>query len=269
MPYSWITDGTRYVLHPPSYDSIAAALDATARTYHRRLLVACRGGRPGVRRKGRDHGRPRAGLPDVGRAARRRARVLVGDVRLRDRRRARPSAHERAVQLRRSRPVRGASVGSTSSTRFGRFAPDADIEVERLAVTPEQIVELDCRPGRRKRADTRPDGMATPSRWTPSRRPRLRTILDAAIAAYVDEHELEVLLTVEREERELLTALAGQHRPGGGAAVKKHVRRSSPSRRRARPRSAPRWPRSSSSSRCRWPSGRRHVGDARLPGHRT
>jgi hypothetical protein len=37
MPYGWITDGTRYRQHPNTFSGIGAALEYSARTYHKAL----------------------------------------------------------------------------------------------------------------------------------------------------------------------------------------------------------------------------------------
>jgi hypothetical protein len=92
---------------------------------------------------------------------------------------------------------------------------DGEVPVycERLAVTPEQIVEMDLPTRPTKKSDTRSAGFAGESVEVdaiPS--PTLRTLVRDAIEEYVDEDQLAVLQMAERSERDVLRRIAGEYR---------------------------------------------------------
>jgi hypothetical protein len=93
--------------------------------------------------------------------------------------------------------------------RLGEFGVDFTLEM--LAVTPGQIEawQLPSRPT--KRTDTRSRGFAARSvELDAVPPPQLRDLVDAAITAHVDHQKLDVLLTYEKEERELLRRLTNR-----------------------------------------------------------
>ena len=89
------------------------------------------------------------------------------------------------------------------------FAPDAQLRVERIAVTPEQIAEhgLPTRPGKGK--DPQADGFAREhgegcvelDAMPPG---TLRSLVRASIERHMDPERLRVMKMAEREERDLL-----------------------------------------------------------------
>jgi hypothetical protein len=108
---------------------------------------------------------------------------------------------------------------------LARFADELDPEeafdematFERVAVTPAQIgsLNLQTRPTKRNPRDYRAKrfvGDSVEVDAIPAR--RLRAIAAACIEQHVDQHELEVLRTVEAEERAGLMALVIPHRDG-------------------------------------------------------
>jgi hypothetical protein len=99
------------------------------------------------------------------------------------------------------------------------FAPDADIEFERVAVRPEQIIEwrLPTRPT--KKTDSRSTSFEGESVEVDAIEPaRLRQIVRACIEQHVDRQALSVLEAAERSERELFSRLIEQL--GGGAMTR-------------------------------------------------
>ena len=96
------------------------------------------------------------------------------------------------------------------SRKVYEFAPLGLVEFERLAVTEEQIDELDLPTRPTKGKDTRAAGFrggsvevdAIPSSV-------LRSIVENAITRHIDDHALELTRMVENEERELLDQMIG------------------------------------------------------------
>jgi hypothetical protein len=99
------------------------------------------------------------------------------------------------------------------------FAPDAEIEFERVAVRPEQIVEwrLPTRPT--KKTDSRSKSFEGESVEVDAIEPaRLRQIVRGCIEKHVDRQALAVLRVAERNEREHFARLIEEL--GGGATTR-------------------------------------------------
>jgi hypothetical protein len=95
------------------------------------------------------------------------------------------------------------------------FAPWADLHFERVAVTPEQIVEWQLPTRPTKRTDTRSKGFIGESVEVDAIPPEeLRRLVDDSIAQHIDAHQLHVLEVAEAEERGLLEKLAGKGSKG-------------------------------------------------------
>ena len=96
----------------------------------------------------------------------------------------------------------------------GEFVDDeVPVTCQRLAVTPEQIEEMDLPTRPTKTSDTRAAGFTGESVEVdaiPS--PTLRAIVRAAIEQYVDHDQLAILKEAEHSERDLLRRIAGEHR---------------------------------------------------------
>ena len=85
------------------------------------------------------------------------------------------------------------------------------ITFERLAVTPEQITELDLPTRPTKNTDTRARNFAGGSVEVDAiPAPTLRTIVSDAIEQHIDPHALRQTRLVEESERTYLLALAGR-----------------------------------------------------------
>lgn len=93
-----------------------------------------------------------------------------------------------------------------------RYAPDADIRMERLAVTEAQIEAMTLPTRPTKKTDPRAKGFEGESVEVEAIPPdQLRSLVDAAVVARVDPHELEVVRLAEEDERRALDLLAADH----------------------------------------------------------
>lgn len=93
------------------------------------------------------------------------------------------------------------------------FVPWAAVEFQRIAVTPEQIVELDLPTRPTKGTDTRASGFVGESVEVDAiPASMLRSIVRAAIEQHIDPDALRLTQVVEQSEREVLTSLAGDLR---------------------------------------------------------
>lgn len=89
------------------------------------------------------------------------------------------------------------------------FAPDADLEFERVAVTLEQIEEFKLQTRPTKRTDSRARNFTGESVEVDAIPPAsLREMVSDCITQHVDESAYQVLLQAERSEREVLMSLA-------------------------------------------------------------
>lgn len=212
IPYSWITDGTRYVVRPNTWDDLDEALHYTAAAYRRALWVnqevdvqvftekdAIRGVIEPVTREW-----------DVPLG------ILRGFV-------SESFAWEVAESLSKwKRTVMyqlgdhdpsGVAAWTDFEKKVRGFRPDADVVFERIAVTPEQIAmfELPTRPT--KRSDTRAAKFEGESVEVDAIPPStLRSIVREAIEQHIDEHELRLTRSVEQSEKAILHTMIGSVR---------------------------------------------------------
>ncbi len=90
------------------------------------------------------------------------------------------------------------------------FAPDAEIEFKRVAVTREQIESMKLTTRPTKRTDSRAKGFIGESVEVDAIPPKvLRGIVSDCITRHVDERAHEALLLAERNERSMLLSLIG------------------------------------------------------------
>lgn len=90
------------------------------------------------------------------------------------------------------------------------FAPAADLTFERIAVTPEQIVQWDLPTRPTKKSDTRSAGFVGESVEVDAiPAERLRTLVEAAITQHIDEDQFRLTTSVEQSERAILTSIVG------------------------------------------------------------
>jgi hypothetical protein len=89
------------------------------------------------------------------------------------------------------------------------FAPDAEVIFERLAVTPEQIVELSLPTRPTKQTDSRAsrfEGESVEVDAIPST--VLRSLVREAIVQHIDEDQFDITLAAEQSERAILSRMA-------------------------------------------------------------
>ena len=209
LPYSWITDGTRYILKPRSWTELDEMLADAAASYRRMLW----------------HNQ----LVDVQMFTEKDAitGVISGvtaewDVPLGVLRGY--SSESFAWSVAESLPTwkptimyqlgdhdpSGVDAWRNFADKVAAFAPDADVRFERLAVLPEQIELWDLATRPTKRTDTRAAGFVGGSVEVDAIAPSmLRTIVRDAIEQHIDPASLALTRSVEASERDLLTDLIG------------------------------------------------------------
>lgn len=211
MPYQWITDSTRWMRRPKTFDDVEDALDEVARTYRKALwsdrdiLVECWCEKDTV------------------------AGVLYGatspyDVPLMV---SKGFASETYLYqtaqyiIEADRPTyiyyfgdrdpSGMKIPATIERKLREFAPDTEIHFERLAVTPEQITawDLPSRPTKREgnsHAKTFTDSISVElEAISPD---RLRLLARQAIERHISPEQLRIAKVAEQSEREVLQRLA-------------------------------------------------------------
>ncbi len=209
IPWGWITDGTRWRRGPRTFDGVEEALEATAHLYRRSLwdraparlevwlekealagvlfpvtnqwtvdLMVCKG-YPSL-----------SFLHEAAEAAKAANKPLIvyylGDLD--------PS---------------GKDIPRTIRQRFRDFG--ADVELRELAVTRDQAEDwrLPTRPT--KQTDARAAGFDGDSVELDAIPPdRLRALVENAIRGHVDLRQVELVETVEHEEREVIYRLASE-----------------------------------------------------------
>ena len=105
----------------------------------------------------------------------------------------------------------GVDIPRNVERRLREFAPDAEIHFERVAVTPEQVLEwkLPTRPT--KATDTRAKSFEGESVEVDAIPPAmLRQLTRDCIVRHVDAHTVTAIMAAEESERDLLTVIADQ-----------------------------------------------------------
>lgn len=209
IPYSWITDGTRYVVRPNTWRDVDEALHFTALTYRRQLWSnqsinvqvftekdAIRGVIDSITREW-----------DVPLG------ILRGFV-------SESFAWEVAESLSSSKHTvmyqlgdhdpSGVAAWTDFEKKVRTFQPDADVVFERIAVTPEQIEMLSLPTRPTKKSDSRAAGFRGESVEVDAIPPgTLRSITREAIERHVDQRELELTKSVEQSEKDILRSMIG------------------------------------------------------------
>ncbi len=210
IPYAYITDGTRLMRKPTSFNDIEDCLWETARTYRRRLWAD-----QGVQvivlsEKDAISGvvYPITAAWDVelgivrGYASETFAYSVAESVSA--------SAVPTVIYQLGDHDPSGVDAWRSFVSRVQQFAPDAEVTFERLAVTPEQIetYSLPTRPT--KQSDTRAAGFEGGSVEVDALPASvLREVVEAAIKRHVDPVAMNVTDVAEASEREMLYAIAG------------------------------------------------------------
>lgn len=220
LPYSWFVDGTRWQRKPTTHDSLRSMLDEQTRLYRRALwseqstylevwsekeaiagllyeetqrwdvpLMVCRG-YPSL-----------SFLHAAGDAIEAVAKpttiAYFGDLD--------PS---------------GLDIARVVEQELRRFAPGADIEFQRVAVTREQVEAMRLATRPTKQTDTRSRGFEGESVEVDAIAPRaLRQIARECIEGRIDPDVLRRTLAVEEAERRTLEQIAANLSGGGAEAV--------------------------------------------------
>lgn len=209
IPYARITDGTRWVVRPRSYDDMEDALTGTAAMYRRNLwnsqsvevhVFTEKNAITGVIDKVTSKWNVPLG-------------VLRGYC-------SETFAYQMAEAIAASgKPTFVYQLGDHDPSGVGAwqdfqrkvtaFAPTAEVTFQRLAVTPDQITSMGLPTRPTKTSDTRArnfDGGSVEVDAIPA--PVLRRILSDAIEQHVDPESLRQTELVEASERDLLYRLA-------------------------------------------------------------
>lgn len=103
----------------------------------------------------------------------------------------------------------GVNIEKVVTKTVHEMVPDAEIHVERLAVTREQIEEYDLPTRPTKETDTRAKGFVGDSVEVDALdSATLQALAEAAIKSHLDDDEVARLMLVEEQERKTLTAFA-------------------------------------------------------------
>lgn len=211
VPFSWISDNTRYTIRPTTWSSWEAALENTARTYRRALWdeadvyveIWCESDSiAGV-------------IDDVTAEYDVPLNVCRGFSSLG------PLYRAAEVIANTGKPAylyffgdhdpSGKSIEKKVREEVGTFAEEAEIYFERVAVTPEQIEEWNLPTKPPKKTDSRSKSFTGGTVEIEAIPPDdLRAMARRCIEQHVDQHQLGVLLAAEKSERKILLELAGE-----------------------------------------------------------
>lgn len=208
VEYRAITDGTRYVLHPRRFGSVQEVLEQTARTYRRRLWDHSDAVVQVFSEKDTLTGilAPICGEWDVplGIARGYGSETFTHGV-------ANGLDPHRLNVLYQfgDHDPSGVNAWESFVSKIRAFAPDVEIEPKRLAVTPEQIEEMNLPLRPTKKSDSRSRGWEGGSVEVDAiPATALRKILNEAISSHVDPYQLEVIRQAEDSERNVLKRMA-------------------------------------------------------------
>jgi hypothetical protein len=216
IPYSWITDGTRWITKPDSYDSLDELLEDAASSYRRALwhqqdvevhIFTEKDAISGVVL-------PITSRWDVPLVVLRgyHSESFAYSVAQAIRAVARQGRHTYVYQLGDHDPS-GQDAWRAFQTTVRGFLDQHAIGIatamatfKRLAVTEQQIQEWQLPTRPTKQTDSRARNFSGDSVEVDAiPASQLRTLVEDAILAHVDHDALELTLRVEREEREVLT----------------------------------------------------------------
>lgn len=99
----------------------------------------------------------------------------------------------------------GVDIPRNIQARLEEFAPHSDITFEIVAVTPEQIEDLQLPTRPTKKTDTRSKGFEGESVEVDAIEPEdLRNLCRECIELHIDQRRLDILKVAEESEREVL-----------------------------------------------------------------
>lgn len=210
IPYEWITDGTRLFRKPRSWSDIETMLDDAAASYRRALWHGQDAAVMIFSEKDAISGvvYPITAAWDVelgivrGYSSETFAYSVAEDI-------AATTKTTYVYQLGDHDPS-GVDAWRSFEARVRGFAPDADAVFQRLAVTPEQIVEYNLPTRPTKATDTRARGFIGESVEVDAiPAPALRQIVEQAITRHIDPEALRLTRIAEDSERDILYRIAG------------------------------------------------------------
>lgn len=206
LPYHWISDGTRYRMKPRTFDSMEDAISDTAQFYRRSLW------------------RDSDVYVEVWCESDSIAGVLSPitsqyDISLMSSRgfSSHTFLYQSAIEMSEmGKPAfvyyvgdwdpSGQLIGQHVISQLRKFAPDVDIDFERLLINPDQITEFDL-PAKPVKKNSHShnfrDNRAVEAEAMPAG--QTREILEDAILRHVSERELEVIKIAEDEEKSALS----------------------------------------------------------------
>jgi hypothetical protein len=122
----------------------------------------------------------------------------------------------------------GVDASRDIEAKLRRYAPNAEIHFERMAVTREQVQQWNLPTRPTKMSDTRAKKFICASGDTSVEldaipAAKLRELVRGCIERHVDKTQLEILRTTEASERELLTKWAALHRGSSPEAARGHA----------------------------------------------
>lgn len=212
LPYSWITDGNRYVVRSRSWDDLNQMLE-DARASYRRMLWHNQSVEVQMFTE-------KDAITGVISGITKNWDVPLGVLRGYA---SESFAWSVAESLSRRKPTfmyqlgdhdpSGVDAWRNFAGKVAAFAPDADVRFERLAVLPEQIIAFGLLTRPTKKSDTRAAGFDGESVEVDAIAPNmLRTIVQNAIEKHIDPTALALTESVEASEREALTWMIGDPR---------------------------------------------------------
>lgn len=208
VPYGHITDGTRYVLRPTTWDDAEHALDAIASSYRRTLWLDQPVSVQVFSEKD--------AITGVVHPVADRWHVPLGIVRGYA---SESFAYEVASSLHPTKPTvvyqlgdhdpSGVNAWDVFCTRVHDFRPEVPVTFQRLAVTEDQIIAMGLPTRPTKTSDSRAGAFTGESVEVDAiPAPTLRGIVEDAITSHISEHLFDMNALVEQREREGLQALA-------------------------------------------------------------
>lgn len=209
IPFRSITDNTRWQIKPTTYDSLADALDETARLYRRAVWSDVGAYIEFWLEKDALAGvvQPITAKYDVPLMVARGFSSIsflhsaADDIRQLDK-----PAH---IYHLGDHDPSGVCAGEKIEQTLRRFAPDAEIHFERLAVLPYQIEawKLPTRPT--KQTDSRARNFRGDSIELDAVHPEtLRVLVELHIKKHLPAHQMQVLAVAEQSERQMLRMFA-------------------------------------------------------------
>jgi hypothetical protein len=216
IPFEWIADNTRWMRKPSSFTGLDHCLDNTATSYRRNLWASS------------------PVYVEVWCEKDALAGVLLEETRVYDVplmvARGYSSIsflHSAATAIEaKGKPAHiyhfgdldpsGQDAARDIEAKLRRYAPEAEIHFERIAVKRQQVEEwnLPTRPTKVKDPRAKKfEGTSVELDAIPA--PKLRELVKECIERHVDRQQLEILRITEASERELLTRWAALHRGSG------------------------------------------------------